>query len=81
MRWKVAYQTDIFAFEDAFDVKSSHLCKSLRIETLWGRSRNILESSLFETNMALVYIAGYVARNDNQFKECETKFYYEKYGK
>ena len=31
--------------------------------------------------MALVYIAGYITRNDNQPSECETHFYYEKYGK
>ena len=30
---------------------------------------------------ALVYIAGYITRNDNQPSECETNFYYEKYGK
>ena len=26
-------------------------------------------------------IAGYITRNDNQHSECETHFYYEKYGK
>ena len=31
--------------------------------------------------MALVYIAGYITRNHNQPSECETHFYYEKYGK
>ena len=31
--------------------------------------------------MALVYIAGYITRNDNQPSECENHFYYEKYGK
>ena len=31
--------------------------------------------------MALVYIAGYISRNDNQRSEFETHFYYEKYGK
>ena len=31
--------------------------------------------------MALVYIAGYITRNDNQPSEYETHFYYEKYGK
>ena len=31
--------------------------------------------------MALVYIAGYITRNDNQPSECETHFYFEKYGK
>ena len=31
--------------------------------------------------MALVYVAGYITRNDNQPSECETHFYYEKYGK
>ena len=31
--------------------------------------------------MALVYIAEYITRNDNQTNECETHFYYEKYGK
>ena len=41
-----------------------------------------LEPSLSnEIKMVLVYIAGYITRNDNQFSECETHFYYEKYGK
>ena len=41
-----------------------------------------LEPSLSnEIKMALVYIAGYITRNDNQPSECETHFYYEKYGK
>ena len=31
--------------------------------------------------MALVYVAGYITRNDNQPSECETHFHYEKYGK
>ena len=31
--------------------------------------------------MALVYIPGYITRNDNQPSECKTHFYYEKYGK
>ena len=31
--------------------------------------------------MALVYIVGYITRNDNQPSECETYVYYEKYGK
>ena len=31
--------------------------------------------------MALVYIAGYITRNDYQPSECEANFYYEKYGK
>ena len=31
--------------------------------------------------MALVYIAGYITRNDNQPSECEIHFYYEKYEK
>ena len=31
--------------------------------------------------MALVYIAGYITRNDNHPSECETHFYHEKYGK
>ncbi len=31
--------------------------------------------------MALVYIAGYITRNDNQPSECETHFYNENYGK
>lgn len=31
--------------------------------------------------MALVYIPGYITRNDNQPSECETHFYYEKYRK
>ena len=31
--------------------------------------------------MTLVYIAGYITRNDNQSSECKTLFYYEKYGK
>ena len=30
--------------------------------------------------MALVNIAGYITRNDNQPSEYETHFYYEKYG-
>ena len=41
-----------------------------------------LEPSLSnEIKMALVYIAGYIKRNDNQPSECETHFYNEKYGK
>ena len=41
-----------------------------------------LEPSLFnEIKKPFVYIAGYLTRNDNQFSECETHFYYEKYGK
>ena len=28
-----------------------------------------------------MYIAGYITKNDNQPCECETHFYYEKYGK
>ena len=31
--------------------------------------------------MGLVYIAGYITRNDNQLSECETHFFYEKYGR
>ena len=31
--------------------------------------------------MALVYIARYITKKDNQPSECETHFYYEKYGK
>ena len=31
--------------------------------------------------MALVYLAGYITRNDNQPSEYEIHFYYEKYGK
>ena len=31
--------------------------------------------------MVLVYIAGYITRNDSQPCEYETYFYYEKYGK
>ena len=31
--------------------------------------------------MILVYIAGYITRNDNQSSEWETHFYYEKCGK
>ena len=34
-----------------------------------------------EIKMALVYIAGYITRNDNQSKEYEIHFYYEKYRK
>ena len=30
--------------------------------------------------MGLVYIAGYIARHDNQPSECKTHFYFEKYG-
>ena len=41
-----------------------------------------LEPSLSnEIKMALVYIAGYITRNDDQLSEYETHFYYEKYGK
>ena len=31
--------------------------------------------------MALLCKTGYITRNDNQASECETHFYYEKYGK
>ena len=31
--------------------------------------------------MALLYIAGYITRNDNQTSECENHFYNEKYEK
>ena len=31
--------------------------------------------------MALVYIAGYITKSDNQLSQCKTHFYYEKYEK
>ena len=34
-----------------------------------------------EIKMTLMYIAGYIARNDNQTSEYEIHFYSEKYGK
>ena len=41
-----------------------------------------LEPSLSnEIKMALVYIAGYITRKDNQPSEWETHFYHKKYGK
>ena len=41
-----------------------------------------LEASLSdEIKMVLVYIAGYITRNDNQPSEYETYFYYKKYGR
>ena len=72
---------------DEFGVNLGHQYTSSDYQ-LCGESLEIfdhlenLEPSLSsEIKMALVCIVGYITRNDNRSSECETHFYYEKYGK
>ena len=46
---------------------------------IFDNLKNLEPSLSNEIKMALVYIAGYITRNDNLPSECETHFYYEKY--
>ena len=69
-----------------FDVNPGHQCISCDISCKEGSEifdnlENLEPSLSYEIKIALVYIAGYITRNDNQPSECETHFYYEKHGK
>ena len=72
---------------DEFDVNPSHqytFCDYKLCEEgseIFDNLESLEPSLSNEIKMALVYIAGYITRNDNQPSECETHFYYEKYGK
>ena len=72
---------------DEFDVNPGHQCTSCDYKLcekgseIFDHPENLEPSLSNEIKMALVYIAGYFRRNDNQPSECETHFYYEKYGK
>ena len=70
-----------------FDVNPGHQYRSCDYKLceegseIFDKLENLEPSLSNEIKMALVYIAGYITRNDNQLSECETHFYYEKYGK
>ena len=72
---------------DEFDVNPGHQYTSCDYKLCEEGSEILdnlenLELSLSnEIKMVLVYIAGYITRNDNQPSERETHFYYENYGK
>ena len=72
---------------DEFDVNPGHqrtscdykLCE--KDSEIFDNLENFELSLSSEIKIALVYIAKYITRNDNQPSECEIHFYYEKYGK
>ena len=72
---------------DEFDVNPRHQCTSCDYKfceqglEIYDNLENLEPSLSNEIKMALVYIAGYITRKDNQPSECETHFCYEKYGK
>ena len=72
---------------EEFDVNPSHQCTSCGYKLyeegseIFDNLENLEPFLSYEIKMALVYIAGYITRNDNQPSKCETHFYYEKYGK
>ena len=72
---------------DEFDVNPGRQCTSCDYKLceesseIFDNLENLEPSLSNEIKMALVYIAKYISKNDNQPSECETHFYYEKYGK
>ena len=72
---------------DEFDVNPGHQCTFYDYKLceegseIFDNLENLESSLSNEIKMALVYIAGYITRNDYQPSECEANFYYEKYGK
>ena len=72
---------------DEFDVNPGHQCTSCDYtlceegSEIFDNLENLEPSLSNEIKMALVHIAGYITRNDNQPSECETHFYDEKYEK
>ena len=70
---------------DEFDVNPGHQWTSCDYKLceegseIFDNLENLEPSVSHEIKMALVHIAGYFTRNDNQSSECETRFYYEKY--
>ena len=72
---------------DEFDVNPGHQCTSCDYKLceegseIFDNLKNLEPALSNEIKMALVYIAGYITRNDYQSSECETHFYYEKYRK
>ena len=72
---------------DEFDVNPGHQCISCDYKLceegseIFDNLENLEPSLSNEIKIALVYIAGYITRNDNQPSECEIHFYYEMYGK
>ena len=68
---------------DEFDVNPGHQCTSCDYQLceegseIFDNPENSEPSLSKEIKMALVYIAGYITRNDNQTSECEMHFYYE----
>ena len=71
---------------DEFDVNSGIQCTSYdyklfeKSSEIFDNLENLEPSFSNEIKMALVYITGYITKNNNQHSKCETHFY-EKYGK
>ena len=72
---------------DESDVNPGHQCTSCDYKLceddseIFDNLKNLALSLSNKIKIALVCIAGYIPRNDNQHNEYETHFYYEMYGK
>ena len=67
---------------NTFDAKPSHRYKlCLEGSEIFNNLENLEPSLSDEIKISIGYLAKYITRNDNQPREYETRFYYEKYGK